>query len=88
MSRRNSLAITAAGILAVVALLAGCVPAPLTDVHKILTNAQATIKVLQSVHFRLDAGGQYVVDLEAAATPAPIPSPCGTNSHQRSGNRS
>ena len=78
MSRRKSLAITAAGILAVVALLAGCVPAPLTDVHKILTNAQTTIKNLQSVHFHLEAGGQYVVGLVGSPSPAPTPTPTQT----------
>jgi hypothetical protein len=78
VSRRKSLAITAAGILSVVALLAGCVPAPLTDVHKILTNAQTTIKNLQSVHFHLEAGGEYVVGLVGSPSPEPTPSPTET----------
>lgn len=75
MSRRKSLVITAAGSLAVLALIAGCVSAPLTDARKILTNAQASLKNLNSVHFHLEAGGQFIFGMEAAPTPAPTVSP-------------
>ncbi len=82
MFRRKSLAITAAGALAVVALVAGCVAAPLTDARQILTNAQASITNLNSVHFVLDAGGQFIFGMEAnptlAPTDTPSPSPTDT----------
>ena len=84
MSRRKSLAITAAGLLAVVALLAGCSSAPLTDPHKIIANTQTTLKNLQSVHFHLEAGGQFAVGVQAAATDTPVitdsPAPSASSS--------
>src|SRR5271157_1722790 len=55
VSRRKSLAITAAGMIAVVALVAGCVSSPLTDVHAILSNATTSLANLKSVHFHLEA---------------------------------
>jgi hypothetical protein len=84
VSRRKSLAIAAAGLLAVVALLAGCSSAPLTDPHKIISNTQATLKNLQSIHFHLEAGGQFAVGVQAAATDTPVitdsPAPSASSS--------
>jgi hypothetical protein len=75
VSRQKSLAITAAAILSGVALLSGCTSAPLTDPHEVLTNAEASLKDLQSVHFQLTAGGQFIFGIEAAPTPEPTEVP-------------
>ena len=74
MSRRNSLALSAAGLLAVAALLAGCSSANLTDPRQILTKVNTSLSGLNSVHFHLEAGGQFAVGVEAAATDTPLPS--------------
>jgi hypothetical protein len=71
---RKSFATTAAGFLAVVALIAGCASAPLTDVRKILSNAKTNFDTLSSVHFQLQAGGQYEFGYPVI-TPAPTDSP-------------
>jgi len=73
VSRRKSLATTAAGLLAIVALLAGCTSAPLTDARQILSKVNDSLKNLQSVHFHLEAGGQFSVGIQAAATDTPVP---------------
>lgn len=73
MFRPKFFATTAAGLLAAVTLLAGCTSAPLTDVHKILDNVDTSLKNLQSVHFHLEAGGQFAVGVEAQPTVAPLP---------------
>jgi hypothetical protein len=82
VSRRKSIAISAAGLLAVVALVAGCVSSPLTDVHKILSDATTSLGNLQSVHFHLEAGGQFLFGVEAlpssSPTPTESPSPSAT----------
>ena len=64
MSRRKSLSIAAAGILTIVALVSGCTSATLEDPHKILDNATTSLKGLQSVHFKLDSGGQFLYGVE------------------------
>ncbi|HEY5528306.1 MAG TPA: hypothetical protein VIL51_02510, partial [Thermoleophilia bacterium] len=74
MLGRKSFAATAAGLLAVVALVAGCSSAPLTDPRKILSNAKANFDVLNSVHFHLEAGGQFMYGY-AAVTPTPTIEP-------------
>src|ERR1035437_10725163 len=71
---RKSFATTAAGLLAVVALVAVCSSTPLTDPHKILTNAKANFDVLNSVHFHFEAGGQFIFG-SPAATPTPTIEP-------------
>jgi hypothetical protein len=71
---RKSLATTAAGLLAVVALVAGCSSTPLTDARKILSNAKANVDGLQSVHFQLEAVGQFMFGYPVV-TPAPTIGP-------------
>src|ERR1035437_3845332 len=71
---RKSFATTAAGLLAVVALVAGCSSTPLTDPRKILSNAKAIFDVLNSAHFHLEAGGQFMYG-SPAATPTPTIAP-------------
>ncbi|HEU6439690.1 MAG TPA: hypothetical protein VFC12_04560 [Terriglobales bacterium] len=74
MFGRKSFATTAAGLLAVVALVAGCSSTPLTDPRKILSNAKANFDVLNSAHFHLEAGGQFMYGYPAA-TPTPTIEP-------------
>ncbi len=78
MFRRKSLAITAAGVLAIVALIAGCASAALTDPRQILTNAQTSLTNLQSVHFQIEAGGQFIIGVAQTPTPAPTATPTST----------
>jgi hypothetical protein len=81
-------------MLAVLALMAGCSSAPLTKPAEILTQAQTNLKNLKSVHFHLEAGGQFLMGIEqpqptptAAPTDTPAPSesagpslvPCATS---------
>jgi hypothetical protein len=76
---RKSFATTAAGLLAVVALVAGCSSTPLTDPRKILSNAKANFDVLNSVHFHLEAGGQFMYGYPAVTpTPTIEPTPVPT----------
>jgi hypothetical protein len=75
VSRRKSLALSAVGLVAVASLLAGCTSATLTDPRQILTKVNTSLTKLNSVHFHLEAGGQFAVGVEAAATPAPTDTP-------------
>ncbi|MGA3057725.1 MAG: hypothetical protein ABSE70_06775 [Candidatus Limnocylindrales bacterium] len=50
MFRRKSIATSAAGLLSVAALAAGCTSAPLTDVHKILSNAVTAMSAVNVVN--------------------------------------
>jgi hypothetical protein len=87
--RRKSITFLAAGLLSVTAVVAGCNPAPLTDVHQILANAVTAMTPnsnvlattgpgkIESFHFVLDAGGQFLVGI---ATTTPTPSPLATES--------
>ena len=85
MLRRKSITILSAGLLLVTAIVAGCSPAPLTDVHQILDNAvtrmtpdsnvMATTSPggIESFHFVLDAGGQFLIGIPTTtASPTPI----------------
>ncbi len=74
MFGRKSFATTAAGLLAVVALVAGCSSTPLTDVRKILSNAKTNVDGLQSVHFQFEAAGQFMFGYPVV-TPAPTLAP-------------
>ena len=74
MFGRKSFATTAAGLLAVVALVAGCSSTPLTDARKILSNAKANFDGLKSVHFQLEAVGQFMFGYPVV-TPAPTIEP-------------
>lgn len=60
--------------MAVASLLAGCTSATLTDPRQILTKVATSLQNLNSVHFHLEAGGQFAVGVEAAATDTPLPS--------------
>jgi len=71
---RKSFAITAAGLIAVVALVAGCSSTPLTDARKVLSNAKTNVDGLQSVHFHFEAAGQFMYGYPAV-TPAPTLAP-------------
>jgi hypothetical protein len=87
--RRKSITTLAVGLLSVTAVAAGCSSAPLTDVHQVLANAvtamtpdsnvMATVGPgkLESFHFVLDAGGQFLLGV---ATTTPTPSPIATAS--------
>jgi hypothetical protein len=82
--RRKSITMLAAGLLSVTAIVAGCNPAPLTDVHQILANAVTAMTPnsnvlattgpgkIESFHFVLDAGGQFLVGIPTT-TLAPSP---------------
>jgi hypothetical protein len=74
VSRRKSLAVIVAGLLAVTSLLEGCSQANLTDPREILSKVDDSITNLQSVHFHLEAGGQFAVGVEASAADTPVPS--------------
>ena len=74
MFGRKSFAITAAGLIAVVALVAGCSSTPLTDARKVLSNAKTNVDGLQSVHFHFEAAGQFMYGYPAV-TPTPTLAP-------------
>ena len=57
------------------ALVAGCTSASLTDPRQILSKAQTSVKNLQSVHFHLEAGGQFLFGVAAQPTDTPTPAP-------------
>jgi hypothetical protein len=88
--RRKSITCLAAGLLSVTAVVAGCSPAPLTDVHQILDNAVTAMTPnsnvlattgpgkIESFHFVLDAGGQFLVGI-ATTTPTPSPLPTASS---------
>ena len=78
MSRRKPFAIIAAGVLAIVALIAGCTSAALTDPRVILTDAQTSLTNLQSVHFQIAAGGQFIIGVSLAPSPSPTDTPTPT----------
>lgn len=65
--------------MAVASLLAGCTSATLTDPRQILTKVGTSLQNLNSVHFHLEAGGQFAVGVEAAATSAPTDTPLPTD---------
>ncbi len=79
MARRKSIAVGAAGFLAVVALVSGCSSAHETDPRQILTkavvamstatSASQTTPNLKSVHVHIEAGGQMLFGLQATPTP-------------------
>jgi len=71
--RRKSFALSAAGLLAVSALLAGCTTASLKDPRDILAKVNTSLTNLKSVHFHLEAGGEFAVGVQAAATDTPVP---------------
>ena len=56
------------------ALLAGCTTASLTDPRDILAKVNTSLTNLKSVHFHLEAGGEFAVGVQAAATDTPLPS--------------
>lgn len=60
------------------ALLAGCASSPLTDSRKILSNAETSLKNLKSVHFQIEAGGQFIIGVQESPSPSPTPVPTVT----------